>query len=144
MTALAAARGISKRNVGYLMPAQPVAASTTIWKGAMVCINAAGYAVPASDTSGLLPVCGVADETVVNSGAAGAKFIRLQTDAYFEFNASSITQAMVGDTMYVVDDNTFDDAAGPTNDVPAGILVQFVSTTKGMIKITPTVPAALV
>ncbi len=114
----------------------PVAASTTIYAGSLVCGNAAGYAVPASDTAGL-KFLGVALEKVDNtSGSNGAKKVRVRRTGVFEFNAASITPAMLGDPMYAKDDNTFDDAAGCTNDIKIGVLVKYVSDTKGWIDIS--------
>jgi|UniRef100_A0A7C3SJM7 predicted RecA/RadA family phage recombinase len=114
----------------------PVAAATKIFAGSLVCSNAEGYAVPAADTEGL-KFMGVAMEQVDNStGADGAKKVRLRRTGVFEFNAASITQAMVGDPMYVKDDNTFDDAAGATNDIRVGVLVKYISNTKGWIDIS--------
>lgn len=113
----------------------PVAADTKIYAGSMVCVDADGYAVPAADTSGYL-FLGVALEQVDNSaGADGAKNVRVRRTGVFEFDAASITQAMIGDPMYAVDDQTFDDAAGPTNDIKVGILVKYGSATKGWIDI---------
>lgn len=113
----------------------PVAANTKIYAGSLVCVNANGYVVPAADTSGYLFV-GVAMEQMDNStGANGAKSVRLRRTGVFEFDAASITQAMVGAPMYAVDDHTFDDAAGPTNDVKVGLLVKYVSATQGWIDI---------
>jgi hypothetical protein len=113
----------------------PVAANAKIYAGSMVCVDADGYAAPAADTSGYL-FLGVALEQVDNSaGADGAKNVRVRRTGVFEFDAASITQAMVGDPMYAVDDQTFDDAAGPTNDIKVGILVKYGSATKGWIDI---------
>jgi hypothetical protein len=114
----------------------PVAASTKIFAGSLVCANTSGYAVPAADTAGL-KFLGMALEQMDNTGGAnGAKTVRLRRTGNFLFDAASITQAMVGTAMYVVDDHTIDDAAGPTNDVRVGILVKYVSDTKGWIDIT--------
>jgi hypothetical protein len=113
----------------------PVLNNTTIFKGAMVALTDAGYLVPASDTAALR-VVGVSQEKVISpsTDAAGAKKCRVISGKSFLFNATSITQAMLGDVMHVVDDNTFDDAVG-TNTVPCGKLVEFVSTTSGYIYI---------
>jgi hypothetical protein len=35
----------------------------------------------------------------------------------------------------VVDDHTIDDSSGPTNDIRVGILVKYVSDTKGWVDI---------
>lgn len=115
--------------------AYPVAAAVKIYAGSLVCVNAGGLAAPAADTSGYR-LAGVALEQVDNStGADGAKSVRVRRHGIFEFDAASITQAMVGDPMYAVDDHTFDDAAGPTNDIKMGILVKYESATKGWIDI---------
>jgi hypothetical protein len=114
----------------------PVAANTKIFAGSLVCANASGFAVPASDTAGY-KFLGVALEQMDNStGANGAKVVRLRRTGSFLFDAASITQAMVGSPMYVVDDHTFDDASGPLNDIRIGLLVKYVSDTKGWIDIT--------
>lgn len=112
----------------------PVKASTKIYDGALVAVDSNGYALPAADTSGL-KVVGVADSTVDNSsGAAGDLWINVKVPIIARFDASSITQAMVGQVMYVVDDHTFDDAIG-TNAIKAGRLVEFISTTEGWLEV---------
>ena len=110
----------------------PVAANTKIYAGSLVCVNAAGYAAPAADTSGYR-FAGVALEQVDNSD--GGKHVRLRRAGVFEFDAVSISQEMVGAAMYAADDHTFDDAAGLTNDIKVGLLVKYVSATKGWIDI---------
>jgi hypothetical protein len=113
----------------------PVAASSKIYAGSLVCVNAGGYAAPAADTAGYRFV-GVAMEQADNSGGGdGAMILRVRRVGVFEFDADSITQAMVGNAMYAVDDHTMDDAAGPANDVKVGELVKYVSATKGWIDI---------
>ena len=108
-----------------------MAANTKIYAGSLVCISAAGYAVPAADTIGYR-FAGVALEQVDNSGG---KNVRVRRAGVFEFDAVSISQDMVGVAMYAADDHTFDDAAGPTNDIKVGLLVKYVSATKGWIDI---------
>ncbi|MGQ9687283.1 MAG: hypothetical protein ACUVXF_00625 [Desulfobaccales bacterium] len=113
----------------------PVAANTKIFSGSLVSANSNGYAVPAADTAGH-KFLGVALEQADNSaGANGAKKVRVRRAGVFEFDALSITQAMVGAAMYVVDDHTVDDYSGPTNDIRVGILVKYVSDTKGWVDI---------
>jgi predicted RecA/RadA family phage recombinase len=114
----------------------PVAANSKIYSGSLVCANTSGYAVPADDTAGL-KFLGVALEQVDNTGGAnGAILLRLRRTGVFEFDAASITQTMVGSAMYAMDDHTVDDAAGATNDIKVGVLVKYVSDTKGWIDIT--------
>jgi predicted RecA/RadA family phage recombinase len=114
----------------------PVAANSKIYSGSLVCAGTHGYAVPATDSPGLR-FLGVALEQVDNTGGShGAKTVRLRRTGVFEFDALSITQAMVGTSMYVVDDHTVDDAAGPTYDIRVGVLAKFISETKGWIDIS--------
>ena len=131
MAALAADRNTESK-LGDLM-IYPVAATTTIYKGSIVCVSDTGYLVPGADTANLR-VVGVADEKVDNSaGADGALNCRVISGRKFRFAATSITQAMLGDPMFVVDDQTVDDAAGATNDVPVGRLVEYISATEGWV-----------
>jgi hypothetical protein len=133
MTALTKDRATSYRE-GIEMD-YPVATNTKIYAGSLVCVNGNGFAVPGADTAGH-KFMGVALEQVDNNpGADGAKSLRVRRSGVFEFDAASITQAMVGDPMYAVDDHTFDDAGGPTNDIKVGILVKYVSATRGWIDV---------
>lgn len=122
----------------------PVLTNVKIFAGTLVCVGAAhGYAIPAADAAGNIFV-GIAMEQADNTGlASGAKWVKVRRQGVFEFPASSITQAMVGDLMYVVDDQTFDETS-PGNNVICGKLVRFISTTKGMIDISLAVPVAVV
>jgi hypothetical protein len=114
----------------------PVAANNKIYSGSLVCADTDGYAVPAQDSPGL-KFLGVALEQVDNTeGASGAKIVRVRCAGVFEFDAASITQAMVGTSMYVTDDHTIDDGGGPSYDIRVGILVKYVSPTKGWVDIT--------
>jgi len=131
MAALTVDRNTQSREAN--LKEYPVAASK-IFKGSIVALNDAGFAKAAADAANDR-VIGVADEFVDNSaGAAGDKKIRVVSGRAFKFAATAITQALVGDVMYVVDDQTFDDAKG-TNGVPCGRLIDFVSTTEGWIYI---------
>ena len=104
-----------------------------IYKGAIVMVDDAGFLVAGADSANGRCV-GVADEKVDNSGgSAGDLNCRVVSGRKFRFAATSITQAMLGDAMFIVDDQTFDDAAGATNDVPVGRLVEFISTTEGWV-----------
>lgn len=133
MAALTANKNLEARAYVKGLDPFPVAASTVIYKGAIVALNAAGFAVPAADTAGL-QVVGIAHDKVDNStGANGDKNVIVEYGREYLMAAASITQALVGDLMYVVDDQTVDDAAGPTNDIAVGRLTRFVSTTSGWV-----------
>lgn len=112
----------------------PVSATTQIYKGSLVMIDADGFLIPAADAANGR-VVGVADENVDNNpGSDGDLDCRVVAGRKFRFAATAITQAMVNQCMYIVDDQTFDDSNG-TNAIKAGRLVEFVSTTEGWIYI---------
>lgn len=98
-----------------------VAAATTIYAGAMVAVNAAGYAVPAAKTAGLV-VVGRAAENVINAGDAGAASVRVDKGIFAWANdANAVTQADIGRACYVVDDQTVaDETEGSA--IPAGVV----------------------
>lgn len=109
-----------------------------IYKGGLVLVNEAGVAVaaPVAASAVGLKFAGVAYEKVDDSAAAGTKWCKVFTRGLFKFVASSITQVMVGQMMYLVDDQTIDDVPG-TYGIPVGVLVEFVGTTSGWIDIEP-------
>ena len=87
----------------------PVAASTHIYQGTLVCLNLSGYLVPASaDPS--LTVVGVAQEEADNSaGAAGALECPVERGAFYLTNSSStaaVSEADIGRIVFAVDDLT--------------------------------------
>ena len=53
----------------------PVKGGTTIYQGALVALDANGYAIPGKKATGLT-AAGRAEETVENKGADGEAFIR--------------------------------------------------------------------
>jgi hypothetical protein len=88
----------------------PIAANVKIFAGAMVAIDATNKrALPARATA-TDKVVGCARETYDNTGGARAAFRIRVFSGVFRFNNSSsgdaITQADVGGTCYVVDDQT--------------------------------------
>ena len=98
-----------------------VAASTTIEAGKMVSVNSGGYAIPAADTASTI-VVGVAQESVVNSGANGAASVVVRRLKAFKFanGTTAVTQAGVGGNVVVQDAQTVTTAAAATNDIVAG------------------------
>lgn len=131
MTAAAVDRNTDRKDAGF--KAYPVLTNVKIFKGTLVVIDAAGLAKPAVNAAGQ-KVVGVADAQADNTGGASAAIRVIVRSGVYRFAASSITQAMVGQMMYVVDDQTFDDAIG-TAGIKAGRLVDFVSVTEGWIQV---------
>ena len=87
----------------------PVAASTRIFAGSLVCLNAAGNAVPGS-TSATLKARGLAQEHIDNrDGAAGDQRIETRRGTFHFANSASadeITREDIGELAYIVDDQT--------------------------------------
>ena len=133
MTATTTARE-AKRKDGKLI-SYPIAA-VKIPKGALVSINAAGYATNSTDASGET-FAGVAYETVDNSaGSAGDLSIRVETSGTFVFvdGGGNGAQTDVGVEFKVVDNQTVTDAS-TTNNLKAGIAVESISATSVRIRI---------
>ncbi len=107
-----------------------------IYKGGLVLVNASGVVVaaPVAASAAGLKFAGVAYEKVDDSAGAGTKWCKVYTRGIFKFAATSITQVMVGEMMYLVDDQTIDDVPG-TYGIPVGILAEYVSATSGWVDI---------
>ncbi|OCJ24600.1 hypothetical protein [Serratia sp. 14-2641] len=102
------------RRDGLLFPV-PMAANTEIFGGHIVCVNAAGYAVPGAN--GLTPL-GVSDGYTDNSaGNAGDEVVLVSRGRSFNFaNSTSdpVTQVMVGQSCYIADSTTVQKTAAGT------------------------------
>ena len=103
----------------------PVAASTRIFAGSLVCLNAAGNAVPGS-LSATLKARGVAQEQVDNrDGAAGDLRIESRRGEFQFANSASadeITRADIGNECFIVDDQTVAKTSATDTRSVAGII----------------------
>lgn len=135
--AAASANREGKEQDGVLK-AHSVAASTTIYKHTLTCHNATGWLKPGADTASF-KFAGVAHEKCENSsGSNGDKLCRVKKRGEFEFvyNGGDATQALVGQEVYIVDDQTVDeDATVTTVDIKCGVISEFISTTKVRVRI---------
>lgn len=111
MTALASSRDLSKYG-GKSLPdigEGPLAASVTIYKGALLVRNSAGYIKPGTTATGEIAI-GVACEDVTNSGAAGAKRVTFERGVFPMANSSAgdaiVDPTECDKTVYIVDDQT--------------------------------------
>lgn len=77
---------------------------------------------------------GVAVETVDNSAAASDVYASLYTEGIFTFAISAATEAVVGQTAYIVDDQTVA-ISGTSNAVKCGTIVELVSASVVRVKI---------
>lgn len=141
MPALTADRNTERKD-GVLVPT-PVIQNDCIYGGSLVAINAAGYALPGSDTAGLI-FHGIADARADNStGANGAINVIARRRGLFLFAlATPITIANVGDNVFLVDDQTVDLTANVTNKIFCGIIAGYHSTTAAWIDIEPAIKQA--
>lgn len=134
MAALTADKEVTQSLAGLY--AFPVAASTTIYKGAMVCLNSSGYLVPAADTAGYVFV-GIAYERVDNSaGSAGDRWCRVLGEGVFPVVTAGASQAWLGQAAYITDDQTVN-VTGGTNKVLCGYVARYDSATAIYIRICP-------
>lgn len=118
MSALGADRNTPKRD-GKTYSC-PVLTATEIFAGSLVVRDSSGWAKPGVTGTGL--VCmGRANEYVDNTGASGAKNVEVEAGIFRWANGESITKAHIGDTAFILDDQTVYLTA--TGKSPAGIIV---------------------
>lgn len=131
MTALTKDRNTMRKEGG--LAAYGVAEGVIIFAGAMVALNAAGYAVPAADTSGCKFV-GVSRVYVDNSGGGnGDQTVTVLRRGIFNFAAAGMAQTDVGVPVFVSDDQTV--AKTTTNGIGCGIITEVDSDTKVWVDI---------
>ncbi|OGV64135.1 MAG: hypothetical protein A2283_12450 [Lentisphaerae bacterium RIFOXYA12_FULL_48_11] len=118
----------------------PVAASALIYGGAIVCMNAGGYLIKGSDAAGLT-IAGISTGRFDNSaGTNGALTGVFERDGLHLMNLGTvITQANVGDPVYVVDDQTVDLADNVIHFILAGVIAEMFTTTLAYIDIAPAI-----
>lgn len=135
--AAATANREDKRQDGKLK-AHPVAAATVLYKGTLACHNASGYLKPGADTASFKFAGVTYEKCDNNSGANGDQECRVEKTGEYEFvyNGGDATQALVGQEVYVVDDQTVDeDAAVTTQDLKCGVITEVVSVSKVRVRI---------
>lgn len=110
----------------------PIAASTKILAGTIVCRNSSGYAVPGSDTASLVTLGIAAEEVDNSSGSAGDLSVNvLRGRSFFLQNdgTNPVTTTSVGTpgAAVIKDNQTVCVAAGAANDIPVGKPVEIAS-----------------
>lgn len=112
-------------------------AAEKIFQGALVKVNAAGFAAKAAVEAGST-FAGIAYETVDNSGgSAGDLEVRVENDGAFELSIASATQADVGSKVYATADDTITTTEGADKKPIVGVIVKLISSTKVLVKLTP-------
>ncbi len=103
----------------------PMVATDTIYEGAAVGENGAGYFRPlvAAD-----PFAGFADRTVENTGAAGAATVRVKPRGRVVLSVTGVTAVTdEGSTVYASDDDSF--TLTSTSNTAIGKIVRYISGT---------------
>lgn len=110
-----------------------VAASTTIYKGALVGVNSSGYVVSMAHGTGSLKFLGIAEETVANTGANGAASVRVaKAGSGVYADAAAAVQADIGKEVYANSDNEVQVVTtGLTNQYKVGTLIALETTSGG-------------
>jgi hypothetical protein len=117
----------------------PVAASTKLFGGSFVVINASGYAAKMTAAASL-KFAGIALETADNSaGANGAIKVKVarKRGMVIECVSSGLAAANLGDTVYADDDNVVTLTA--TSRTAVGKIVEVISATLCRVSIEPLV-----
>lgn len=116
----------------------PVAASTHIYAGARVSVNADGYLIRSTDTSGSI-FKGVAVEEVNNTGSAGDVSCLVDiggAEVYCTHTTGSLADPTNrGDHVYNDGDDAVDVYSGVSNPSYAGQITEVVSATKCWVKV---------
>ena len=103
----------------------PVKAKTTIYQGALVALDADGYAVPGKKAEGLT-AAGRAEETVENAGKDGEAVVRVRRGVFvFDNSSTAANKVGPGDVLgpcYIEDDQTVTKTA--TGASVAGLVVR--------------------
>lgn len=104
----------------------PMAADVKAYAGGIAVRDSAGNVKPGETATGLIP-CGRFEETVDNTdGLAAAKSVRVKDGVFRWANsagADEIAKAQIGDTCYIVDDQTVAKTSATNTRSPAGIIV---------------------
>jgi hypothetical protein len=103
-----------------------VAGGVKIFAGALVCANATGFATPGA-TAATLTYLGRAESYVDNTaGIDGAQEIivrRKRAFKWINYATDLLTQANIGQTVYIVDDQTVAKTNGGATRSPGGKLL---------------------
>lgn len=127
--------------MGFAGPrAFPVAANVTIYAGALVSIDNAGYARPARTSTTDVACVGVAVSGVVNGAVAGAVNVEVRADEPVLVANSSAGDAIanvdVGASAFLVDDGQVAKTNGTSTRVAGGLQVHAVDSRGVFVKFT--------
>lgn len=119
--------------------ALPMAASTRVWAGVLICLSSTGYVVDGSDATGLT-FAGVANKTVDNrDGDAADLDVEVNVTGSYRFASAALTQADVGKACYLLDNQTVVKSGHADLDyhLYVGRIEEVISATECWVKIEP-------
>lgn len=123
MTALAKDKAVTSRNGQSFT--DPLRAAVKIYRGALTALDAAGNLVPAGNANAAVTRGVALDAGIDNTnGAAGDVSLKVDRGTFLFDNsagADEITRAEIGDTVYVVDDQTVAKTDDSSSRIAAGI-----------------------
>lgn len=124
MTALTKGRNTPERAGNQFE--DPVAASETIYEGALVALDASGNAVPGSTVTTLTARGRALEQADNAAGAAGDINVKVEAGVFRFVNDGSdtIDRTHIGGTAYIVDDQTVAATDGTGTRSEAGRIVQ--------------------
>jgi len=134
MTALSANGNLEYRGP-VLIRQYPMGAAKKLYKGSLVAIlQSTGLAEAATDAASIT-IVGIATKACDNSaGAASALWCEVLIGEV-RLAGSSLEQVDVGKLVYVSDDATVGDGTLTTNDIPVGVMTEYVSATECWVAI---------
>ena len=121
-----------KRKDGDLV-ALTVKNGSTVYKGALACVDATGYVVRGGDTAGLRFV-GVAYDSVAGNNVNKCRFDQKGNHL---FAIAATTIADIGKAVFIVDDDTVGLVATTTHDIYCGVIAAVESATRVWVNIYP-------
>lgn len=114
----------TKRRAGVEF-VSPVAAGVRLFTGAIACLDAQGFAVPASTATGLKFPALVLEGVDNASGVDGEASVSLSREVVGLDADSDIDRTVIGQPVYLVDDHTV--SADSTGKSRAGLLVDILA-----------------
>jgi hypothetical protein len=116
----------------------PVVADDHIYRGALLMIDAAGYAAPASDTASTFCLGVALDEVDNTGGSAGDKEVLVDIGGALikvAHEDGSLTIENRGDPVVLEDDDEVTSVGTGTNDIPAGVIDEVVDADTVWVKL---------
>ncbi len=118
----------------------PVKASKVLYGGAFVCSDATGFAVPGEDAAGLVFKGYAVDRADNSTGDNGDVEVVLHRRGQVKAALGhDITQANVGDAVFLVDDQTVDLTANVTHKIYCGVIDEYIDSRHAWIDIEPAI-----